>query len=235
MDLDTTRRDFLKGGSLATAGLLASVPVSSAAGSEQDQPKGDDKSQPPKHEHQHEHGQAMDYPRDRPGFGGPVGSPTDRGKLVPGRRATDLPPVSVETPDLFKLPWKMAGGFKEFHLVAKHTRREFLPSAWMDVWGYNDSMPGPTIEVNQGDRVRIVLHNELPESTTLHLHGIELPNRFDGVPGVVQDPIKPGKSYVYEFDALQAYSSSNVDSHTATSLDANSHAPSSSVPRCDSV
>ena len=85
--------------------------------------------------------------------------------------------MTVETPDLPKLAWKMVDGVKEFHLVARHTRREFLPDAWIDVWGYNDSMPGPTIEVVEGDRVRIVLHNELPESTVLHLHGLELPNR----------------------------------------------------------
>jgi manganese oxidase len=107
------------------------------------------------------------------------------------------------TPDLPKLPWKLVNGVKEFHLVAKHTRREFLPGEWIDVWGYNDSMPGPTIEVNEGDRVRIVLHNELPESTTLHLHGIELPNRFDGVHGVTQEPIKPGKSFAYELTLHQ--------------------------------
>jgi hypothetical protein len=52
----------------------------------------------------------------------------------------------VETPDLTKLPWKMVNGVKEFHLVARHTRREFVPGAWMDVWGYNGDMPGPTIE-----------------------------------------------------------------------------------------
>src|SRR5262249_33286471 len=115
-----------------------------------------------------------------------------------------LPPVAVETPDLPKLPWKMVEGVKEFHLVAKHTRREFLPGAWVDVWGYNDSMPGPTIEATEGDRVRIVLHNELPESTTLHLHGLELPNRYEGFHGVTQEPIKPGKEFAYELTLHQA-------------------------------
>src|SRR5262245_8918151 len=189
-----TRRDFLRKSAAATAGLVAVGATETAASPAQHE----------KHEHntkpQHDH---KDYSRDRPGPGGPPGSATDRGKLVPGLRAAGLAPVPVETPDLPKLPFKMKDGVKEFHLIAKHTRREFLPGAWMDVWGYNDSMPGPTIEVNQGDRVRIVLHNELPEPTTLHLHGIELPNRFDGVPGVTQDPIKPGDSFAYEFDAFQ--------------------------------
>ncbi|MBX9723608.1 MAG: multicopper oxidase domain-containing protein, partial [Candidatus Obscuribacterales bacterium] len=67
----------------------------------------------------------------------------------------------------------------------------------------NGSMPGPTIEVYQGDRVRIVVHNELPEPTSLHLHGFELPVAMDGVPGLVQSPIEPGKTFVYELDIHQ--------------------------------
>src|SRR5262249_62382411 len=86
-----------------------------------------------------------DYPRDHPGPGGPVGSATDRGKLVPGLRGPGEPPVPVLTPDLPKLPFTMKDGVKEFHLVARHTRREFLPGAWVDVWGYNDSIPAPPI------------------------------------------------------------------------------------------
>ncbi len=182
MDPDTTRRQFLRGGTLTAAGLLA---AQQATGGE------------PAHQHDKE------YPRDRPGAGGPVGSATDRGKLVPGFRAAGLPPVPVVTPDLPKLPFKMNGGVKEFRLHAMPTRREFLPGAWMDVWGYNDCVPGPTIEATVGDRVRIIIHNMLPESTTLHLHGIELANRFDGVHGVTQEPIGPDESHTYEFDVHQ--------------------------------
>jgi FtsP/CotA-like multicopper oxidase with cupredoxin domain len=192
MDPETTRRDFLRGGVLTTASVLAAGTAPAA-----EPPKsGED---PAKHEH---HGH-QDYPRDHAGAGGPVGSATYLGKLVPGRRGAAEPPVPVETPDLAKLPWKMKDGVREFHLVAQHTRREFLPGAWMDVWGYNGSMPGPTIEANEGDRVRIVLHNDLPEPTVLHCHGIELPNRFDGVPGVIQEPVKPGQSFAYEFTLHQ--------------------------------
>jgi FtsP/CotA-like multicopper oxidase with cupredoxin domain len=195
MNTESTRRDFLRGGAVVTAGLAAAGTGEVLRGADE----------PAKPRPAHDHGAAgqPDYPRDRPGRGGPIGSATDRGKLVPGLRAAGLPPVPVVTPDLAKLPWKMVDGVKEFHLHAMHTRREFLPGAWMDVWGYNESVPGPTIEANQGDRVRIVLHNMLPEPTTLHLHGIELPNRFDGVPGVEQEPVPPGKTFVYEFDAHQ--------------------------------
>jgi FtsP/CotA-like multicopper oxidase with cupredoxin domain len=64
-------------------------------------------------------------------------------------------------------------------------------------------MPGPTIQVTEGDRLRIVLHNELPEPTSLHLHGLELPVAMDGVPHVVQDPVKPGGTFAYEFTVHQ--------------------------------
>jgi FtsP/CotA-like multicopper oxidase with cupredoxin domain len=198
MDQENTRRDFLLHGGLVTAGLLAAGTASGLQAGEKavkdkKEVSGDKKK---KDEHQ-------GYPRGRPGPGGPVGSATDRGKLVGGHRKPGDPPVPVVTPDLPKLPWKMKKGVKEFHLFAKHTRREFLPGQWMDVWGYNGLMPGPTIEANEGDRVRIILHNELPESTTLHLHGLELPNRFDGVHGVTQDPVKPGKSFTYEVELHQ--------------------------------
>jgi FtsP/CotA-like multicopper oxidase with cupredoxin domain len=107
------------------------------------------------------------------------------------------------TPDLAKLPPRLVAGVKEFHLHARHSRREFLPGQWIDVWGYNGSMPGPTVEATEGDRVRFVLHNELPESTTLHLHGLELPNRYDGVHGVTQDAVRPGQTFVHELTLHQ--------------------------------
>ncbi|MHB8972076.1 MAG: multicopper oxidase family protein [Pirellulaceae bacterium] len=144
-----------------------------------------------------------EYPRTRPGVGGPIGSQTDRGKLVAGLRDPNLPPVPIQTPDLKKLPWKMVNRAKEFHLIAEPVRREILPGLWMDTYGYNGDMPGPTIEINQGDRVRIVVHNELPEATTLHLHGFELPNDMDGVPYLVQDLIEPDKQFVYELTVHQ--------------------------------
>ena len=106
-------------------------------------------------------------------------------------------------PDLEKLPWKMVNGAKEFHLTAEHVRREVLPDQWFDFWGYNGSMPGPLIEAVEGDRVRIVVHNDLPESTTVHWHGLELPIAMDGVEGLTQDPIPPGGKFVYEFDLHQ--------------------------------
>jgi len=106
----------------------------------------------------------------------------------------------VLAPDLEKLPWKMVNGAKEFHLIPMAVQREFLPGYKMNVYGYNGSMPGPTIEVSQGDRVRIIVTNELPEQTTVHWHGFELPVQYDGSETLTQNPIEPGKSFVYEFD-----------------------------------
>jgi FtsP/CotA-like multicopper oxidase with cupredoxin domain len=191
MQPDSTRRDFLAAGAAATAGLAAAATGQGA--------------EPPAHPGQGQERQgAAEYPRDHAGPGGPVGSPTDRGKLVPGLRSPTAPPVPVETPDLpNNLPWKMVRGAKEFHLHAQPVKRELLPGAFMNHWGYNGTMPGPTIQVTEGDRVRIVVHNELPEATTLHLHGLELPVAMDGVPYVVQDPIKPGETGVYELTVHQ--------------------------------
>jgi putative heme iron utilization protein len=174
MDHETTRRDFLRGSTLATAGLLAA----NSAGNAQDAKP----TNPPRDTHQPDHGHSPshDFPRNHAGPGGSLGSPTDRGKLVPGLRSPAEPPVLVETPDLpNNLPWKMVNGAKEFHLHAQPVKRELLPNAFMNHWGYNGSMPGPTIQVTEGDRVRIMLHNELPEATTLHLYGLELPIAMD--------------------------------------------------------
>ena len=62
-------------------------------------------------------------------------------------------------------------------------------------------MPGPTIQVDPGDKVNVVLHNALPESTVLHFHGVDVPNAMDGVPDITQPPIKPGETFTYTFTA----------------------------------
>ena len=68
------------------------------------------------------------------------------------------------------------------------------PGQMVEAWAYNDQVPGPQIRVREGDRVRIVLKNELAESTAVHFHGVELPNDQDGVPFITQPPIKPGET-----------------------------------------
>jgi hypothetical protein len=112
--------------------------------------------------------------------------------------------VPVETPDLARLPWRLEGGVKVFHLTCDVVEQGFVPwRAPFNTWGYNGSTPGPTIEVVEGDRVRLVVENRLPEETAIHWHGIEVPFAMDGVPGLIQDPIAPGASYTYEFTLHQ--------------------------------
>jgi FtsP/CotA-like multicopper oxidase with cupredoxin domain len=74
-------------------------------------------------------------------------------------------PLLIEAPDLPKLPWKMVDGAKEFHLIAEPVRVEFVPGRAIDVWGYNGSMPGPTLEANEGDRIRVIFENHLDKHT----------------------------------------------------------------------
>ena len=110
----------------------------------------------------------------------------------------------VQTPDVPQLPWRIVDGAKEFHLVAEPVRRRLMPGREIQVWGYNGSCPGPTIQVNQGDRVRIVFENRLPESTSIHWHGLEIPVEMDGMPYISQAPVPPGGTFVYEFVLHQA-------------------------------
>jgi len=98
-------------------------------------------------------------------------------------------------------PWRMNQGVKEFHLVAEPVERELAPGMTARLWGYNGQSPGPTIEVVEGDRVRIFVTNRLPEHTTIHWHGQRIPNGMDGVGGLTQPHIPPGKTFVYEFAA----------------------------------
>jgi FtsP/CotA-like multicopper oxidase with cupredoxin domain len=95
----------------------------------------------------------------------------------------------------------MNNGVKEFHLVAEPVVREIAPGMKANLWGYNGSSPGPTIEVVEGDRIRLFVTNKLPEPTSVHWHGILVPNGMDGVTGVTQPAIGVGKTFVYEFVA----------------------------------
>ncbi len=113
------------------------------------------------------------------------------------------PTRPVRTPNGWTLPHRMNAGVKEFHLVAEEIEHEFAPGSRAKCWGYNGTTPGPTIEASEGDRVRIYVTNRLPEHTTIHWHGLLLPSGMDGVGGLSQPHIKPGETYVYEFDLQQ--------------------------------
>lgn len=105
----------------------------------------------------------------------------------------------VVTLNGWTLPWRMRNGWKEFHLIAEPVEREFAPGMKAHLWGYNGQSPGPTIECVEGDKIRIFVTNKLPEHTSVHWHGVILPSGMDGVGGLSQPHIKPGKTFVYEF------------------------------------
>ena len=92
----------------------------------------------------------------------------------------------------------------EVELEAKMTDIEIVPGKPTPVWTYNGSLPGPMIRAKVGDKIVVRFKNSLPEPTSIHWHGLRLPNHMDGVPGLTQDPIEPGGDFVYEFEARDA-------------------------------
>ena len=124
---------------------------------------------------------------------------------IPEDAATALQPNSgrpynpVVTLNGWTMPWRMNAGVKEFHLVAEPVVREFAPGHESEPVGLQRPKSGPTIEAVEGDRVRIFVTNRLPEHTTVHWHGMLLPSGMDGVGGLTQPHIPPGKTFVYEF------------------------------------
>jgi manganese oxidase len=122
------------------------------------------------------------------------------------RRDKNPPPapaVRMISPDIPDLPYELDGATKVFRLKPMPMKLKIAPFKTIDAWGYNSSCPGPTIQVTQGDRVRIIVENALPESTSLHWHGLEVPIEQDGVPFISQKPIAPGETYTYEFTVHQ--------------------------------
>jgi len=121
---------------------------------------------------------------------------------LPGASGASVPPAVV-TPNGSTIAFAMKDGVKEFRLVAEPVEREFAPGMKVKCWGYNGRSPGPTIEAVEGDRVRLLVTNRLPEATSIHWHGILLPNGMDGVSGLNQREIRPGETYAYEFTLRQ--------------------------------
>ena len=99
----------------------------------------------------------------------------------------------------YAAPITPSGRVVEVSLVAARSTASIVDGTETEVWAYNGTVPGPEIRVELGDTVRVELRNELPQPTSIHWHGIRVPNAMDGVPGLNQDPIPPGGSFVYEF------------------------------------
>ena len=101
------------------------------------------------------------------------------------------------------LAFTQDGDTKVFELTAQPVRWKILPDITVTAWSYNGMVPGPLLRLTEGDKVRVVLHNRLPVPTTIHWHGIILPNGMDGVPDMTQPPVQPGQDFTYEFQVRQ--------------------------------
>lgn len=131
--------------------------------------------------------------------------------------------VGLETRGARELAPRIENGVKVFDLETSVIRWQILPKTWVNAYAFNGQVPGPTLRFKQGDRVRINVTNRLPESTTVHWHGLILPNVMDGPAHVTQDPIENGGVYRYEFTAVQSgtyfyHSHDHVDRQQALGL-----------------
>ena len=120
---------------------------------------------------------------------------------VDPHEVTDVAPAAARG-DRPLLP-RYEGKVKTFDLTTAVTSWSILPGRRVDAYTVNGQVPGPRLRVTQGDRVRINVHNMLPEPTSIHWHGLVLPNVMDGAADVTQAPIPPGGSHTYEFTASQ--------------------------------
>lgn len=113
-------------------------------------------------------------------------------------------PMATEDSGLQELTYKMENSTKVFNLTAAPVRWPILKGVVVTAWAYNGMVPGPLIRATNGDNVRILIKNNLPEPTTIHWHGIQVPNNMDGIPDETQKPIQPGETFTYEFIAKPA-------------------------------
>jgi FtsP/CotA-like multicopper oxidase with cupredoxin domain len=171
------RRTLLKSGAAATAALLARARLVSA--------------QPDPHAG---HG--------TPGATKPA-VPSGPKKLTKGIAVAGENYTPVVQPNGWTLPFAKKNGVKIFHLIAQPVKHQIAPGLDIEAWGYNGSTPGPLIECVEGDKLRIYVTNKLPEPTSVHWHGVFLPNGMDGVAGLHQKAIPPGETYRYEFPMLK--------------------------------
>ena len=134
-------------------------------------------------------------------FNTPAEAMRDMGAIHP-RHATYRAPVDARGDQI--LQPRIEEGVKVFDLEASVVRWHILDDVSVDAYAFNRQVPGPRLQLTQGDRVRINFRNALPESTTVHWHGLIVPNEMDGPAGITQEPVKPGGSYTYEFTVEQA-------------------------------
>ncbi len=131
--------------------------------------------------------------------GGYLGEASSSLSKLDSHSAGEARTVPVVTTDVGDLPFAMDGDVKVFRLTAHVFKRQIAPSKTIDVWGFNGSAPGPTMQVMQGDKVRVLFTNNLPEPSSLHWHGFEDSIANDGMPGISQELVLPGQTFAYNF------------------------------------
>ncbi len=114
--------------------------------------------------------------------------------------------ASLSVGDLLARSHESAAGSmpRTIVLETREVTWELAPGRSVKAMAYNGRVPGPEIRAREGERLRVVLKNSLAEPTTIHWHGVDVPNAMDGVPGITQSPVQPGESFVYEFEARPA-------------------------------
>lgn len=210
-----TRRDAIKTGAAAViaGGILHALPRSLAAQEQPSPAPGTPHHPPPPEDAPNNLSRYLRDTRDAPWRQRVLDGSTMARQLHQTERidpARPLPPglpgrdyMPVITPNSFSLPFRIVNGVKIFHLIAEEVHHEFLPGVKAFCWGYNGHIPGPTIEMCEGERVRIYLTNKLPVPTSLHPHGFLLPNGMDGVSGLTNPATLPGETFRIEFTVRQ--------------------------------
>jgi manganese oxidase len=134
---------------------------------------------------------------------GPTGGTVSTEEMLHGHEA-GVAAFPAETEGFGNEPLDpvIENGVKVFELTATELQWETSPGVLVNAMAFNGTVPGPEIRVARGDKVRIILHNDMSQPTVLHFHGLTVPNDMDGVPFITQDPILPGGFFVYEFDVV---------------------------------
>ena len=127
-----------------------------------------------------------------------IGQRSDRARVA-AEEGQSLAALTVDLGGSGQTRPAPTGQVREYDLVARPGKVELVSGVTVDALTYNGQVPGPTIRVTEGDTLRATLRNELDEPTSIHWHGLHVPNAMDGVPGVTQEAVAPGASFTYEF------------------------------------
>jgi FtsP/CotA-like multicopper oxidase with cupredoxin domain len=197
-----TRRAFLRNSALAVTGAAALAACGKSAGEE---------SQPASSNADHSGGTTAPHAADPAAVAKAKSDEMD----AMHEKGVKAFPAKTEGKGNQLMQPRIDGQTKVFELTAREISWEVEPGKRAKAWTYNDQLPGPQIRVKEGDRVRVVLKNELQESTSIHFHGLEVPVEMDGVPFITQPPVKPGESFTYEFTVPNAGSHMYHSHHNA--------------------